>query len=339
MVKAKILVIGDEPGALSQVSKWLRESEFEVIESNNTEEALRLLKEGLRPNLIAVDIHMAVLNSYQFCRDLRKDKETILIPLLFLTTRRDDNEKISVLRLGVDDYLGRPFIQEELLARANNIIERVKIHGHRGRQRRDILAIGASPGDIELGIIGTLIRHREEGDNIHMLTLSYGRRMGESYYRIREVEKAAEQIGAQCHFFDLLSSNEVNEREIEQIINQIIEKTNARLIYVQTIYGRRYNDQLVSRLVSEAVAEASIDLFAYRTPFASTSFHPNRLVDISLLFEEKLEAIRCHQTLVQRARRATDIFNEEVIRFEAMYWGRFIHCHYAEPLQILKLLQ
>jgi len=116
-----ILLVEDEKNLLSAIKLNLELEGNEVIAFMNAEEAWKRFK-GMQFNLIILDVTLPGMSGYDLCENIRKaDKKT---PILFLTSRSSPEDRIWGLKLGADDYLGKPFHLEELLLRVRALLKR-----------------------------------------------------------------------------------------------------------------------------------------------------------------------------------------------------------------------
>jgi two-component system alkaline phosphatase synthesis response regulator PhoP len=116
-----VLLVEDEKNLLSAIKLNLELEGYEVIAFVNAEDAWQKFK-GMQFNLIILDVTLPGMNGYELCTNIRKaDKKT---PILFLTSRSSPEDRISGLKLGADDYLGKPFHLEELLLRVKSLLKR-----------------------------------------------------------------------------------------------------------------------------------------------------------------------------------------------------------------------
>src|SRR5580693_6095950 len=116
-----ILLVEDEKNLLSTIKLNLELEGYEVFAFMTAEDAWFRFK-GMQFNLIILDVTLPGINGYQLCEMIRKvDRKT---PILFLTSRSSPEDRISGLKLGADDYLGKPFHLEELLLRVKSLLKR-----------------------------------------------------------------------------------------------------------------------------------------------------------------------------------------------------------------------
>ncbi len=117
-----VLVVEDNPD-MQNYLKGLLEKQFTVHLADNGEEGL-LKTRVLNPHLIVSDVMMPVKDGFSMVDDIRKDKDVCHIPIIMLTALADEKSKLSGLRKGIEEYLSKPFSEDELLIRINNIIRR-----------------------------------------------------------------------------------------------------------------------------------------------------------------------------------------------------------------------
>lgn len=116
----KVLVIDDEPVILETVENKLRKEGFTVFTADSAEEGMRLFRR-VKPDLAIVDIMLPQRSGYDFCRAIRKEST---MPLVFVSARADEADRIKGLELGADDYVVKPFNLAELAARVKAILRR-----------------------------------------------------------------------------------------------------------------------------------------------------------------------------------------------------------------------
>lgn len=119
----RILVAEDEPDVLSLISSNLQSAGFNVIKAENGLVALNQAKETL-PSLIVLDLMLPELSGLEVCKLLKKEPQTSQIPIIMLTAKAEEVDRIVGLELGADDYLTKPFSPRELVLRVKSVIRR-----------------------------------------------------------------------------------------------------------------------------------------------------------------------------------------------------------------------
>lgn len=121
---AKILVVDDDSEILGLVARFLRSNAFEVLTARNGAEMAASLQQA-RIDLIVLDLMLPGANGLDLCRNLRR---TSAVPVIMLTAKGDEIDRIIGLEVGADDYLAKPFNPRELLARISAVLRRTQAH-------------------------------------------------------------------------------------------------------------------------------------------------------------------------------------------------------------------
>ncbi len=129
-MKKKILLVEDEKTLAKALTFNLEKEGFHVTVAYDGAEALRAFSQD-KPDLIILDLMLPVIDGYEVCRRVRRLSE---VPIIMLTARDEDIDKILGLELGADDYLTKPFNTRELLARIRAILRRTKQQAARGKK-------------------------------------------------------------------------------------------------------------------------------------------------------------------------------------------------------------
>lgn len=119
----KILVVDDEPALLETLAYNLRNQGYEVITASDGPAALQAARQQ-SPELVILDIMLPGMDGFEVCRILRQEMTT---PVLMLTARDDEIDRVVGLEVGADDYLTKPFSMRELLARVKAMLRRIRL--------------------------------------------------------------------------------------------------------------------------------------------------------------------------------------------------------------------
>lgn len=122
----KILVIDDEPDIVELVSYNLKKEGFQVDTSFNGESAMVKIKENIY-DLIILDLMLPGMQGLEICRIIRKEPNTTDIPVIMLTAKSEEVDKVLGLEMGADDYITKPFSPRELVARAKAVLRRAEV--------------------------------------------------------------------------------------------------------------------------------------------------------------------------------------------------------------------
>lgn len=123
MDKCKILVVDDESRMRKLVRDFLTRNDYEVIEAGDGSEALDIFFEEKNIDLILLDVMMPKLDGWEVCKEIRAYSK---VPIIMLTAKADEKDELQGFRLGVDEYISKPFSPKILVARVEAILRRVR---------------------------------------------------------------------------------------------------------------------------------------------------------------------------------------------------------------------
>ena len=121
-MSACILIVDDEPAVIDLLAYNLRREHYEVQTAMDGREALRLARDT-QPDLILLDLMLPEIDGLDVCRELRKESE---VPIIMITARGEETDRVVGLELGADDYVCKPFSIRELLARVKAVLRRTQ---------------------------------------------------------------------------------------------------------------------------------------------------------------------------------------------------------------------
>lgn len=125
-----LLIVDDEPNNI-QILMELLGADHKILVANNGEKALKIAASDLRPDLILLDVVMPGLDGYEVCRQLKQNKATRKIPVIFITARCSEDDKVKGFELGAVDYITKPF---------SNVIVKARLNTHLGlKKKREFL--------------------------------------------------------------------------------------------------------------------------------------------------------------------------------------------------------
>ncbi|MBU4446588.1 MAG: response regulator transcription factor [Candidatus Marinimicrobia bacterium] len=121
-----IAIVDDEPDILELVSIHLEKANYKTVKFDNAERFLTFLKEKT-PDLLILDLMLPDIDGIEVCKQLKSDKKTSYFPIIMLTAKGDEFDKVLGLELGADDYITKPFSTRELVARVKAVLRRNRI--------------------------------------------------------------------------------------------------------------------------------------------------------------------------------------------------------------------
>ena len=222
MAGKRVLVVDDDVKTVELVKLYLNRDGYKVLTAYEGVEALRLAREG-HPDLIVLDLMLPGIDGWDVCRTLRDESD---VPIIMLTARTTDQDKLTGLGLGADDYVTKPFSPRELAARVRAVLRRLP--GERG------------PAEIKRGeLTVNFFKHEVSlaGRALNLTTVEFKilgvlvKEPGRVFSRAQLIEKA---LGYDYEGFD---------RTIDvHILNlrRKLEPDPSHPKYLKTVYGAGY---------------------------------------------------------------------------------------------------
>jgi two-component system, OmpR family, response regulator ResD len=218
--KKTVLIVDDEEDMRFLVGMYLENAGFSYLEAENGEEALQILKNN-KVDVILIDVMMPKMDGFTLCARIREQSD---IPILFLTARGDEWDKVKGLKLGGDDYIVKPFSPGELIARIEAIMRRA----YHDKQKKEDLSFGPLVID-ERGRKVTV-----DGDPVVLtlkefdLLLFLAKHHGQVFSR--------EDLLAQVWGYDYTG----NARTVDTHIKTLRMKLKQASDFIQTVWGIGY---------------------------------------------------------------------------------------------------
>jgi two-component system alkaline phosphatase synthesis response regulator PhoP len=169
-----IVIVEDDEDIADSIRYNLEREGYSLRLAKSGEDALGLILDRL-PNLIILDLNLPNMNGFELCRRLRSERSTARVPILMLTARSDEADKVLGLNLGADDYITKPFSMRELMARVNAALRRAEA-ADADRQTFDNGVLRIDPSTFSVTYIGRELRlTRKEFALLSELARNHGR--------------------------------------------------------------------------------------------------------------------------------------------------------------------
>jgi len=324
---ATVLLVEDDD-LLGEVLTALLAPRADVTWAQSAEEALEKLPTADWDLLIS-DIELPGMDGLDLVRIARDRLPQI--SALMLSAHADFDHAVAAIRAGADDYLPKPVDRGALLTKTDELIALARTR--KAAARAVVLAIGAHPDDVEIGVGGILLSHTAKGDQVNVLTLTGGEAGGEPGLRAQEAENAAALMGARLFHTDLQDTSlSVSDGGVMiGAISDVIAAISPTVIYTHTLLDVHQDHRNVHRATLVA-ARGVPRIFCYQAPSTTVDFHPTRFIAIDDFMDAKLDVIRAYGS--QATTRG--YLDEELTRATARYWGRFTRGRYVEPLEVVR---
>ena len=221
-MKPKILVVDDEPDALEVLGFKLREAGFTPLFAADGLKALAVVR-AERPDLVVLDLMLPELDGLEVCKLMRRDPATASIPVLMLTAKAAEMDRVVGLELGADDYVTKPYSPRELVLRIRKLLKRSKSED--------------STDQLHLGVLMIDVPHHAaqvEGKTVTLTATEFNllavlaKRRG----RVQTRERLLQDVWGY--------ETAIDTRTVDTHMRRLREKIGAAADYLETIRGVGY---------------------------------------------------------------------------------------------------
>ena len=322
----KVLLVEDDHDTATLIAHVLRRrGGHEVFHTADPSAALRLL-DTVRWDVLVSDYCLPGMDGVGLLELATASHDGL--GALLITAHPTVEVAVGAFRGGAVDFLTKPIDAAALLGA-------VEAAARRGRAKmtrsESILAIGAHPDDVELGVGATLLAHAAAGDRVHVLTMSRGAAGGDVAARVAEAEAAARHLGAELVLHDLADTAVPDGMPTVPMIEEMIAATKPDVIYTHSVNDLHQDHRSVHRATLVA-ARSVAKVYCYQSPSATVDFRPSRFVSVDEHMDGKLAAVSLFASQVERSPGLA----AELLRATALYWGRYGASRYAEPLEVVR---
>ena len=221
--KPRVLVVDDEPDAVELVSVNLKAAGLDVVAAADGEEALRKAREII-PDAIILDLMLPEVDGLEVCKILRRDAVTATIPIIMLTARAAEVDRVLGLELGADDYLTKPFSPRELVLRVKRLLRKTVVESDK-TERFDWKDLSIDLPRHEVKVKGKLL---DLTATEFKLLLTLARRRG----RVQSREALLRDVWDYENFIDT--------RTVDTHMRRLREKLGPAAKYLDTVRGVGY---------------------------------------------------------------------------------------------------
>jgi LmbE family N-acetylglucosaminyl deacetylase/CheY-like chemotaxis protein len=325
----RVFVIDDDPDVAIYTRTILeRRAGCEVRTAGSAIEARHTIAD-FQPDVVVTDIEMPGMTGLELLAELRRERPDL--PVIVMTAHVSVDYAVGALRGQADEFITKPIDSAHLIATVLRLAAEGRMRREAGRQREFILAVGAHPDDVELGVGGILASHRAAGDEVAILTLSRGGRGGSREDRQHESRAAADLLGARLFLEDLPDTEILNTGPTVKLIESVVREVNPTIMYTHSSHDRHQDHRATHE--AAIVASRTVDTIAcYQSPSSTVDFRPTRFVSIDGFTDQKLALLACFRSQTE----IRDYLDADFVLATARYWSRFGGGASVEPLEILR---
>ncbi len=222
-MRSKILIVDDETDILTLLEYNLDKAGFEVISAKDGPEAIELTRKK-KPDLIILDIMLPSMEGTEVCKIIKKDEATGHIPVIMLTAKGEEVDRIVGLELGAEDYITKPFSPREFILRVKAVLKR--LHG----KQEKVKSIAAGPIFIDINKSQVTVN----GKALKLTAMEFR--------LIAELAKARGNVLSRNDLLDRVWGADVyvTDRTVDTHIRRLREKLGKAEKYIETVRGFGY---------------------------------------------------------------------------------------------------
>lgn len=291
---------------------------------------VRAAIDELHPDVVITDIEMPGISELELIGSIREQQPGT--PVVVMTAHVSVEYAVTALRNQADEFLTKPVSSADLVSTVGRLAEAARQARASEATPEVVLAIGAHPDDVEIGVGGILAAHRAAGDDVIILTLSKGDRTGGIRVAWERGSAAAAVIGARLMLEDSAEPSLSEGKPTMGFIRRAVEELQPTVVYMHSVSDRSPDHRAAHAAALEATGSART-VACYQASTATVEFRPTRFVSIDGFIEAKVAMLRCFAP--DNASRSKYL-DAEFTRSVARYWSRFGAGTYCEPLEILR---
>lgn len=324
----RVIVVEDDADVALFAKTVLEKRELCVVMTIGDPRLVLSALETFQPDLILSDIEMPGMSGLDLITQVRAVRPGL--PIILMTAHASLDYALTALRSQADEFLTKPVSSADLISHVTRLATAAR-EKQTERTKQVVLAIGAHPDDVEIGVGGTLAAHAAAGDSVTILTLSAGMREGGIQNAWNEGSRSAAVIGAtlilEPNYEPFLSPTEPTISTIKKVIDEL----DPTIVYVHS-KNDQGQDHRAAHEATLAAAGSARTIACYQGTGATVDFRPNRFITIDGFTDQKIAMLACFGLLGGRR----EYLEPDFALATARSWSRYGQGDYCEPLEIIR---
>ncbi len=278
-------------------------------------------------DIVITDVEMPRMSGIEFLERMRRLEPSL--PVVVVTAHPTVDRAVAAMRQPVTDFIHKPVTAEEFAAKVSALVAQRKPAAATGK--KSVLAIGAHPGDVEIGAAGALLAHQAAGLAVTILTMSRPARNGTGAEPGPQAQQAAEAIGTRLALDDLVRPGSAGANPVSAALDRVIADTQPTMLYGHSIHDDN-PEHRNAHLAAMAAARRVGRVYCFQSPSATIDFRPTHFVAIDDQFDGKLRAVGAFTG--QDEVRA--FLEPDQVTSTALYWARYCQAQHAEAFEVIR---
>ena len=324
--RGRILLIDDDRVFGVWATRVLEARGFEIKHLLDPLEGLRQV-ESESWDLVITDVEMPRMTGLEFLERVRRLDPSL--PVAVVTAHPSVARAVTTLRQAGTEFIQKPITPEDLVARVAGLI--AQRPSAPAGVAESVLAIGAHPGDVEIGAAGTLLAHMAAGVAVTILALSPGAPDAAGTEGRREPEGAAPVIGTRVSLDDLGGPGAAEGDAAVAAIDRLIAQTRPAVVYTHSVHDTQQDHRNTHAAVVAAAWKIG-RVYCFQSPSATADFRPTHFVPIDDHIDGKLSAVRAFASQPE----VRDYLEPDLVTPTAQYWSRYCGARLAEAFEVVR---
>jgi two-component system response regulator HydG len=315
----RILIIDDDRVFGLWATKVLQSRGFYIEHVLDPVTGLRQI-EAESWDLVITDVEMPRMSGLEFLEAARRLVPGL--PVVVVTAHPTVDRAVTALRHTGTDFIHKPITGPEFAARVTSLVAQYKQEP--AAVAESVLAIGAHPGDVEIGAAGALLAHQAAGLPVTILTLSGAAPAG----------SGPESLGTRLGVADLVGDDPGMASPASAAIEKAITQTRPTVVYTHSVHDTQPDHRNAHQAVVAAARQVG-KLYGFQSPSATIDFRPAHFVAIDDHLKAKLAAAGAYISQDE----VRGFLDPDQVTSTAMYWARYCQAHPAEAFEVVRDLR
>jgi CheY-like chemotaxis protein/LmbE family N-acetylglucosaminyl deacetylase len=326
-VRGRILVIDDDLVFGRWAAQLLQtEGRFETRYVTDAVTGLEHLDDGPW-DLVLTDLEMPGMNGLELLDRIAQLEPDL--PVAIITGHATVDRAVTAFRKSAAEFIQKPISATDFMIAVQGLVQRGR--ETRAAHREIVLAVGAHPGDVEIGAAGTLLAHKSAGDSVAILALTGGGQPGAQVRRPRGPQHAAGVIGARLFLGELDDADIAEGEPTIGVIEDVIARIRPTVLYMHSVHDVHQAHRNTHQAVIVAARQVG-RVYCFQSATPTVDFRPTHFSVIDSHASRKLAAIDAFADEPQH----DDYLQPDLVVSTARYWSRFCGGSLAEPFEAVR---
>lgn len=278
-------------------------------------------------DVVITDVEMPRMSGIEFLGRVRQLEPSL--PVVVVTAHPTVDRAVAAMRQPFTDFIHKPVSAEEFAAKVLSLVAQREPAA--AAAKPSVLAIGAHPGDVEIGAAGALLAHQAEGLAVTILTIAPDTRNGAGEQAGPGVQQAGGDLGTRLALGDLLSPGDADPNSPGGALDRVVAEIQPTVLYTHSIHDGN-PDHRDTHNAAMAAARRIGRVYGFQSPSATLDFRPTHFVAIDEQLSGKLRAVG--EFTGQDEVRA--FLEPDQVTTTALYWARYCQAQHAEAFEVLR---